>query len=66
MKKRFVLWLVAFWGVMGLSSGLAAERVWILPCSEPIANYEKFPQPAEPYEIVLGRGETEHVQLVLI
>ncbi len=65
MKKRFVLWLVAFWGVMGLSSGLAAERVWILPCTEPIANYEKFPQPAEPYEIVLGRGETEHVQLVL-
>ena len=65
MKKSFVFWLVAFWGVIGLNRGVAADHVWILPCTEPIANFEQFPLPSKPYEIVLGRGETEHVQLVL-
>ena len=63
MKKYFVL--IATLIVLSLPVRTMAEtgNVWVMPCTEIVANYQDFP--AKEYnQVVLGRGETEHVQLV--
>ena len=39
-------------------------EVWVMPCTEILDNYQDFPA-KESNLVVLGKGETEHVQLVL-
>lgn len=64
MKKYLIL--VVSWLLLGSGQLVkeASDNVWVLPCTELLENYQDFPA-KEWNEVVLGKGETEHLQVVL-
>ena len=63
---RKYLFLITCWFLLGASLSAAenSTNVWVLPCTEQTENYLDYPA-KDWNEIVLGKGETEHVQVVL-
>ncbi|WP_082430126.1 phosphodiester glycosidase family protein [Gabonia massiliensis] len=59
-------YLVSVFALFSMGVGLHAANtgdVWVMPCTELQENYQNFPA-EENNRVVLGRGETEHIQLV--
>lgn len=63
MKKYFVLIITLIVLLLPVRAMAGTGNVWVMPGTEIVGNYQNFP--AKEYnQVVMGRGETEHMQLV--